>query len=74
MKRNIIKAIIGSLTSSISSGIFCYCCSDLAIKNSGNLSAMEITLAIVPSMFVITLLFQLGMIFISYIRQKRRNR
>lgn len=59
-KESKIKAIISSILFTLFCSFLCYFCLDFASKNPDKIDALEITLIIMPILFIVSMMYQLG--------------
>ena len=55
-----IKALISSILFTLFCSFLCYFCLDFASKNPDKIDALEITLIIMPILFIVSMMYQLG--------------
>lgn len=59
-KESKIKAIVSSIIFTLFSSFLCFFCLDFASKNPDKIDSLEITLIIMPILFIVSMMYQLG--------------
>lgn len=72
-KESKIKAIVSSIFFTLFCSFLCYFCLDFASKNPDKIDALDITLIVMPILFIISMMYQLGKYVISDNRKTKKK-